>query len=236
MPKGVFDSSTVWLSYTGFILEDFMKAKHYILFGIFALFLSLTLLGKATAAELLPPQQAIETASTQLQTRLQDKSFAKDFKKIAQYVNEVIYPHTDFDRISALVLGKIWKTATPDERERFKHEFQTLLVRTYSRAFVEFKEWSVRFLPMEMEPGATKAIVKTEVLQPGLQPVGVDYRMILNDGQWKAYDIMIEGVSLVTNYRTTFSNEMQAKGSLNAIIDGLAKRNAEAFAKTEKAS
>lgn len=207
-----------------------MKAKHYILFGIFALFLGLMPLGKVSAGDLLPPQQAINEASAQLQERLQDKSFTKDFTKITQYVNDVINPHTDFDRIAALVLGKTWKTATNDERERFKKEFQTLLVRTYSRAFVEFKEWSVRFLPLEMEPNATKVIVKTEVLQPGIKPVGVDYRMVLSNGQWKAYDIMIEGVSLVTNYRTTFSNEMQTKGSLNAIIESLVKRNAEALA------
>lgn len=207
-----------------------MKAKHYILFGLLPLFLGLLPINGVNAADLLPPQQAIQTASTQLQQKLQDKSFTKDFKKITEFVNDVIYPHTDFDRIAALVLGKIWKTASADERERFKHEFQTLLVRTYSRAFVEFKEWSVRFLPMEMENGATKVIVKTEVLQPSTQPISVDYRMALNNGDWKAYDIMIEGVSLVTNYRTTFSNEIQTKGTLNAIIDGLVKRNAEALA------
>lgn len=206
-----------------------MKVKQFIVFGLFFVLLGLLPVTKAMSGNLLPPQQAIHTASEQLQRRLQDNSFAKDFRKINAFVNEVIYPHTDFDRISALVLGKLWKTASIDERARFKQEFQTLLVRTYSRAFVEFKEWSVRFLPLDMEPGATKVIVKTEVLQPGIQPVGVNYRMFLNRGQWKAYDIMIEGVSLVTNYRTTFTNEVQAKGSLNAVIDSLAKRNEEAL-------
>lgn len=207
-----------------------MKAKHYILFGLLSLLLGLSPISNVMAGDLLPPQQAIQTASVQLQEKLQDKSFTKDFMKITEFVNKVIHPHTDFDRIAALVLGKIWKTASVDEKERFKHEFQTLLVRTYSRAFVEFKEWSVRFLPLEMENGATKVIVKTEVLQPGTQPISVDYRMALEGGVWKAYDIMIEGVSLVTNYRTTFSNEIQTKGSLDAIIEGLAKRNAEALA------
>lgn len=200
------------------------------LFGLCLFFMALLPVSSAYSQDLLPPQRAIQDASDKLKQRLLDNSFKNDFAKIAQYVNEVIYPHTDFEKISALVLGKIWKTATPDERERFKHEFQTLLVRTYSRAFVEFKEWSVRFLPMDMEPGANKVIVKTEVLQPGIQPVGVNYRMFLSEsGQWKAYDIMIEGVSLVTNYRTTFTNEVQQKGSLAAVIDGLAKRNAEAL-------
>ena len=207
-----------------------MNVKRYTLFGFFAVLLALMPLTRTMAADLLPPQLAIETASTKLQAKMQDKTFIKDFAKVNKFVNETILPHTDFDRISSLVLGKLWKTATPDEQARFKQEFQTLLVRTYSRAFVEFKDWSIRFLPLEMEDGATKAIVKTEVLQPGLQPVAVHYRMLLSDGEWKAYDIMIEGVSLVTNYRTTFSNEVQTKGSLNAVIDGLAKRNTEALA------
>lgn len=206
-----------------------MKNKRFIPFVFFLILLGLLPVSGAYSSDLLPPQQAIQNASEQLQKKLQDDSFTKDFKQITTFVNEVIYPHTDFDRISALVLGKTWKAASVDERERFKQEFQTLLVRTYSRAFVEFKEWSVRFLPITMDPGSDKVIVKTEVLQPGMQPVGVDYRMFLSNGQWKAYDIMIEGVSLVTNYRTTFTNEVQAKGSLAAVIDSLAKRNAEAF-------
>lgn len=207
-----------------------MKVKHYTLFVLIAALMSLIPITNVMAANLLPPQQAIETASTKLQQRMQDKSFIKDFAKVTRFVNETIMPHTDFDRISALVLGKIWKTATPEERERFKQEFQTLLVRTYSRAFIEFKDWSIRYLPINMENNETKVIVKTEVLQPGLQPVAVNYRMLLSKGEWKAYDIMIEGVSLVTNYRTTFSNEVQTKGSLNAVIDSLAKRNTEALA------
>jgi len=182
------------------------------------------------AADLLPPQQAIENASTKLQHKMQDKTFIKNFSKVNQFVNEAILPSTDFEKISSLVLGKLWKSATPQERERFKQEFQTLLVRTYSRAFVEFKDWSIRYLPIEMEVDATKVIVKTEVLQPGVKPVAVDYRMLLTDGAWKAYDIMIEGVSLVTNYRTTFTSEVEAKGSLNAVIDSLAKKNTEALA------
>jgi len=207
-----------------------MNVKRYTLFGFFAVLMALMPITRLMAAELLPPQQAIEIASSKLQKKMQDKSFIKDFAKVSQFVNETILPHTDFDRISSLVLGKLWKTASPDERERFKQEFQTLLVRTYSRAFVEFKDWNIRYLPLDMENGATKVIVKTEVLQPGLQPVAVNYRMLLSNGEWKAYDIMIEGVSLVTNYRTTFTNEVQAKGSLNAVIDGLAKRNTEALA------
>ncbi len=206
-----------------------MRIKHYTLFALFVVCLGFMPFTRGFAAELSPPQQAILEASDKLQQRMQDKNFLKDFNKVTQFVDQSINPHVDFDKISSLVLGKLWKSATPDEQHRFKKEFQTLLVRTYSRAFSEFKEWSIRFLPSEMEDGATKVVVKTEVLQPGVQPIAVNYRMYLANGEWKAYDIMIEGVSLVTNYRTTFSDEVQTKGSLDAVIDGLAKRNAEAL-------
>ena len=207
-----------------------MKTKHYKVIGLFIILLNLLTVSFANAADLLPPQKAIQEASDKLQQRLQDKSFIQDFAQVAQFVDQTINPHTDFNKISELVLGKLWSSASGDEQARFKQEFQTLLVRTYSRAFVEFKDWTVRFLPLDMENGASKVVVKTEVLQPGLQPISVNYRMLLANGAWKAYDIMIEGVSLVTNYRSTFSNEVKTKGSLGAVIDGLAKRNAEALA------
>jgi phospholipid transport system substrate-binding protein len=205
-----------------------MKTKQYL--GLLIVLLDLLFVTAIKASDLLPPQMAIQEASDKLQQKLQDKSFSQNFAQVAQFVDQTIYPHTDFDKISELVLGKLWSTASSDEQTRFKREFQTLLVRTYSRAFVEFRDWTVRFLPLDMENGASKVIVKTEVLQPGLQPISVNYRMLLANGEWKAYDIMIEGVSLVTNYRSTFSNEVKTKGSLDAVIDGLAKRNAEALA------
>jgi len=185
---------------------------------------------KGFAADLQPPEQVIQSVSEQLQKKLQDKSFTKDFAQVTQFVNGVIDPHTDFDKIAPLVLGKHWKTATAGEQERFKHEFQTLLVRAYSRAFVEYNNWTINYLPLEISSEATKAIVKTKVLQPSQQPIDVNYRMFLNRGEWKVYDIMIDGVSLVTNYRSTFDDEIRNKGSLTAVIDGLVKRNAEALA------
>jgi phospholipid transport system substrate-binding protein len=207
-----------------------MNFKRFTLLGLIVVVMGLLPLASSVAEELTAPQLPIANASNTLQEKLQDKSFSKNFAQVAQFVNQLITPHTDFNLISSLVLGKIWKTASPDEQSRFKQEFQTLLVRTYSRAFVEFNNWTVRFLPLQMEPNAVKTIVKTEVLQPGKQPVDVNYRMALVSGEWKAYDIMIEGVSLVTNYRNTFASEVQQKGSLNAVIEDLAKRNSEALA------
>ena len=211
------------------ILEVFMTTKQFKVVSFLFILSTMLAFTPAIAADLLPPQQAIQDASNKLQQRLQDKSFSQNFLQVTQYVDQLIYPHTDFDKISELVLGKLWNSATSDEQTRFKQEFKTLLIRTYSRAFVEFKDWTIRFLPIDMESGSNKVVVKTEVIQPGLQPVSVNYRMLLNNGSWKAYDITIEGVSLVTNYRSTFTNEVRNKGSLAAVIDGLAKRNAEAL-------
>jgi phospholipid transport system substrate-binding protein len=203
----------------------------FILF--FVSLLGLISIPDAVAEDLQPPQQVIQSVSTQLQQKLRDKSFTRNFADVTQFVSGVISLHTDFDRIAPLVLGKHWKTATTDEQQRFKQEFKTLLVRTYSRAFVEYNDWTIRFLPLEMPEGANKVIVKTEILQPGRQPVGVHYRMLLSKGDWKVYDILIDGVSLVTNYRSSFSEEIQTKGSLSAVIDGLVKRNAEALSATD---
>ncbi|MFW5443882.1 MAG: phospholipid-binding protein MlaC [Methylococcaceae bacterium] len=208
-----------------------MKCQYATKFFLVAIFIiGFNPISNAFAADLVAPQVAIENVSNKLKVQLQDETFTKDFAKITVFVEDVINPHVDFNRISALVLGKLWKKATKDEKIRFRDEFQTLLVRTYSRAFVEFKEWSVRFLPLKLEEGVKKVIVKTEILQPGIQPLSVNYRMVLSKGQWKVYDIMIEGVSLVTNYRTSIKNEFKKEGSLNAVINKLARRNIAALA------
>ena len=206
------------------------QANKFFLFVIFSSFLGLLPLSTAIAAsDIAAPQIPIETASNKLKKQLQDESFIKDFKKVNIFVEKVVDPFIDFNRVSALVLGKIWKKATKDEKRRFKHEFHTLLVRTYSRAFFEFKDWSVRYLPLRLKADAKKTIVKTEILQPGIQPLAINYRMVLTKGQWKAYDIVIEGVSLVTNYRTSIKNELRKSGSLDAVIKQLANRNAAAL-------
>ncbi|MGR8930353.1 MAG: MlaC/ttg2D family ABC transporter substrate-binding protein [Gammaproteobacteria bacterium] len=208
-------------------MKRHIKLVLILLFGFFINVFALT--NAVAAADLIEPQRVIEDASTQLKVRMQEPGFTKDFKKITEFVQSVIYPHADFDLISSLVLGKLWRDASPTEKSAFKKEFQTLLIRTYSRAFVEFKEWSIRFLPINAEDDQRKVMVKTEILQPGLQPIAVNYRMLFNKGEWKVYDILIEGVSLVTNYRTSFKNEVERTGSLQEVINQLAKRNSEAF-------
>ena len=212
------------------------KKSFRLLIVTFGIIFGLLSMNEAMAADLLPPQLAIEDTSEQMKVKLQSDGFSNDFAEVTRFVEQVIYPHVDFPRISALVLGKHWKTADKAQKQKFQQEFQTLLVRTYARAFVEFKDWTVRFLPIKLKEGARKVMVKTEVLQPGVQPIAVNYRMTLVNGDWKVYDIIIEGVSLVTNYRTSFKNEVKRTGSLDSVIAKMTERNKEALSKVEENS
>lgn len=206
-----------------------MKTNHnlnIIFLVIFGLLLGVMPL---TASALSNPQKGIEQASNQLKIKMQQAGFTQDFKQITQFIESEINPHVDFDHISALVLGQHWRNATADEKIRFQQAFKTLLIRTYSRAFIQFKDWSVRYFDLKMDQGAEKVIVRTEILQPNLQPISVNYRMHLVNGQWKAYDIIIEGISLITNYRTSFKNEMARLNSLDSVIKSLVERNQAAL-------
>lgn len=196
-----------------------------------ALSLLLSFLGAAAWAEegLLPPQQVIQHSADELQTTLQRPEYKSDFKKATRFVDSIIEPHVDFDRVSMLILGKHWKTATPEQKERFKKEFRMLLVRTYTTAFTEYANWKIRYLPLQMKPEDKKVMVRTEILQSGAQPVAVNYRMVFTKNDWKVYDVLIEGISLLQNYRASFTDEVARTGSLDQLILHLAERNATAM-------
>jgi len=184
----------------------------------------------ARAADtLLPPQQVIQHTSDQMQHTLQRPEYKRDFLKATQFVEGVLDEHVDFDRVAMLILGKYWKTATPEQQARFKKEFRMLLVRTYTTAFTEYANWTIRYLPLKMEEAEKRVVVRTEILQAGAQPVGVNYRMAYIKGDWKVYDVLIEGVSLVQNYRTSFTNDIARTGSLEQLITQLTQRNSSAL-------
>ncbi|BCX88332.1 phospholipid transport system substrate-binding protein [Methylomarinovum tepidoasis] len=187
--------------------------------------------------DLLPPQQLIKEVSDQIQRELRRIDYKVDFKKAVEIVDKYIEPHVDFDRFAALVLGKYWRTATPEQRARFKQEFKTMLIRTYATAYGEYADWEIRFKPIrDWNPKKKKVVVQTEFVQPGKQPAQVAFRMIRKGDEWKAYDVIIEGVDLVKNYRTTFTEEIAQTGSLDALIERLAQRNREALEKGPEAS
>lgn len=176
-------------------------------------------------AALTPPQKVIQETSDQLQQSLQRPEIKSDFAKATELVDSIIEPHIDFDRVSVMVLGKYWKTATPEEKVRFKKEFRRLLVRTYTTAFTEYANWKIRYLPTQGASGDDKTMVRTEILQSGAQPVAVNYRMVNTKGTWKVFDVLIEGISLLQNYRTSFTSQIAEGGSVDQLIKDLAHRN-----------
>lgn len=175
----------------------------------------------ASAKTLSLPEDAIQSVSESLKVILHDNQerLKTDRAYVYQLADEVVAPRVDFNKLSSLALGKYWRRASPEQKKEFMQQFQRLLVRTYATAFHEFGEWSLKFIPRQNVSDTGNVVVHSEVLRPGAPPVSVKYRMHKKDGEWFAYDVAIEGISLVTNYRTTFAKEVRRNG-----MDGLIKR------------
>ena len=152
---------------------------------------------------------------------------AGDQAKIFALAEEKILPNFNFERVSRLVLGKNWTRASAEQKAVFQTEFRTLLLRTYATALSKYKNQKIEFLPLRMAEGAKTVSVKTKILQDGGQPITVNYSLAREGESWKVYDIVIEAVSLVTNYRGQFSQEIRRNG-LDSLNKKLADKNARA--------
>jgi len=141
-----------------------------------------------------------------------------------------ILPNFDFEKVSRLVLGKNWTNATPEQKTAFQAEFKTLLLRTYATALSKYKNQTIEYKPFRMEAGADTATVKTAIQQSGGDPISVDYSLGKKADDWKVFDIVIEGVSLVTNYRSQFAQEIRQNG-LDSLTKKLADKNKAASGK-----
>jgi len=148
----------------------------------------------------------------------------KNPQLIYKLVNEIILPHFDFEHMSQLVLGKYWNRISADEKKQFIKEFQLLLVRTYGTAMSDYSNEVINFLPFRNDGNADDVTVKTEVEQRGGFPIPIDYSLFKKQGEWKVYDVAIDNVSLVVNYRTSFSSEIKQSG-ITALIKKLRTRN-----------
>jgi phospholipid transport system substrate-binding protein len=179
----------------------------------------------AAVAEMSADDLVKQTAEDVLSTIKNDKDIqAGNQQKIFALAEEKILPNFDFDRVCRMVLGKNWKSASPDQQAAFQKEFRSVLLRTYATALSKYKNQVIEYKPMRAEPGAKNVSVKTQILQPGGQPIAVDYSLVKGDSGWKVYDIVIESVSLVTNYRSQFSNEIRTNG-LDSLNKNLAEKN-----------
>jgi phospholipid transport system substrate-binding protein len=147
--------------------------------------------------------------------------------RLYEIVDEVVLPHFDFERMSRWALGKYWRKATKSERTQFIQEFRVLLVRTYAKALNDNYDQKIDMLPVRMRKGGKEATVRTEVQQPAGFPIPIDYKMYIKGDAWKVYDVSVDAISLVANYRTSFSKEIRKDG-LPKLIARLADRNKQA--------
>lgn len=172
------------------------------------------------ASEEIPAQAVIrETTDKVLKVLREDGGRLKqDPARLYAIIDELILPRFDFRRMSRWVLGRHWRTATAAQREAFAEAFKDLLVQTYSKALLEFSEEKIQFLKPRLR-GDDEVTVRAEVDQGGGPMVPVTYDLALTDGDWKVYDVSIDGVSLVINYRSSFNQEVRRNG-----LDGLIKR------------
>ena len=176
-------------------------------------------------AETAPDALVKQTADEVLNIIKNDKEIqAGNQKKLFALAEEKILPNFDFERVCKMVLGKNWRSASEEQQASFKKEFRSLLLRTYATALSKYRDQTIEYKPFRAEAGASNVSVKTQILQPGGQPVAVDYSLVKSESGWKVYDIVIESVSLVTNYRSQFSNEIR-QGSLDSLIKKLADKN-----------
>jgi len=149
----------------------------------------------------------------------QDKDIQSgNTKKAIELVEAKVLPNFNFTHMTALAMGKDWNKATPEQKKQLSEEFQTLLVRTYSNALTGYKDQTVRYKPTKMQAGDAEVVVKTESCRREISRFNSIIRWKKLAEGWKVYDVIVAGVSLVTNYRDTFGQEVRANG-----VDGLIK-------------
>ncbi len=180
-------------------------------------------------AEMVAPDELIKaTAQDVLAIVKQDKDIqAGNQKKILELVDAKVLPHFDFTRMTQLAVGKYWRTATNEQKQALVTEFRNMLVRTYTKAFTVYRDQTIEVKPFKMAADATEVIVKTAINKPGAPQIPVDYEMRKTANGWKAFDVSIEGVSMVTSYRGTFDTQIQQNG-IDGLIKTLSDKNANA--------
>lgn len=171
-------------------------------------------------------QLVVDTTTKVLERLKQDREkLQADSELIYPLVEDLVLPHFDFERMSVWVLGKNWRKADKQQQRQFVDEFRTLLVRTYAKALLEYTDQNINYLPLHAEEDAKRVTVRTEVIQPGGVNIPINYNMFLNqEGKWKVYDISVDGVSLVTNYRSSFATEIR-QGGIDKLLARLSEMN-----------
>jgi len=192
----------------------------------FAIALCLSAFANAVPAQGLAPDVQVKNITNEVLGIIkQDKDIqAGHQKKLNDLVDAKVLPHFNFSRMTALAVGRNWPKATAEQQKALTNEFRTLLVRTYSSALATYKNQVIEFKPLRAAAGDADVTVRTQVKQPGTEPISIDYSMEQTPGGWKVYDVVVGGVSLVTNYRETFNAEIR-DGGVDGLIKSLVSKN-----------
>jgi phospholipid transport system substrate-binding protein len=208
------------------MIRRFDAARRAILLAVLALAAS----GPALAQE--GPDALVKRVSEDVMQiiKADPKVQAGDTARIREVVETKLLPNFDFSRMTSLAMGRNWRKATPEQQKRLTDEFRSLLVRTYSGSLSQYRNQTIEYKPLRADAAATDVTVRTEVVRPGQVPVQIDYSMAKGADGWKAYDVIVGGVSLVTNYRDEF-NEQIRQGGIEGLIASLVARNKGGAAK-----
>jgi len=179
----------------------------------------------AQAADTSTPDGLVRGITTEVMTAVKtDPNLQKgDVNEIINLVNQKILPHTDFDRTTQLVMGRYWRTATPEQRTQIVEQFKLLLIRTYSGAISQIRNQQIQYLPFRADAGATDVVVRTQVINQG-QQIELDYRLRKEEAGWKVYDLNVLGAWLIQAYQQQFAEQIQRSG-VQGLVQFLTTRN-----------
>jgi phospholipid transport system substrate-binding protein len=188
-----------------------------------ALFAASAALSPAYAAT-TAPDVMIRQVVEQTLTDLRNNKEQIEEQGVFEFVNKRLLPHFDFDYMSQLVVGLHWRTASVKQRSDFSDQFKTLLIKTYAGALESYTDEVVEVLPYRAGSDPEDALVSTEIVPKAGPAIPIDYSLHLKEGQWIVYDVSIDGLSLVTNYRRSFGRKIKAEG-INELIADLKSKN-----------
>ena len=192
---------------------------------------SFLILAQSAFAIVEPDVVIDETAKNTFAAIDSKRDVAKsDVSIIYDVVEQVVLPHFDFGAMSQWVLGKHWRKATTEEKQKFSQAFQTMLVRTYASQLLDYRYEQISIRSTVKGDKGKKAKVRTMVNRDGADAVPITYSLRLRKDKWVVYDVEIEGISLVTNYRSAFADEA-SKNGVGALAEKLAQKNAEELKK-----
>jgi phospholipid transport system substrate-binding protein len=202
---------------------------------VFALLFAVVAIAPAYA-DVATPDQIAQGIADSLAKAVEghQAELKNDHEKLIKLIDDILLPHFDVDYASLLVLGQYARTATPEQRARFAKAFYNSIVHRYAEGLLDYTRGRVRVLPNKGEINDTRTVVRTQIALNDGKTVSVDYAFRkTKDGNWKAYDVIVEGISYVTNYRNQVAEEIR-KSSLDALITRLETQGEKALETMER--